>query len=99
MASRLHANACGVLIFVEQVILFVCDGAKPNQQFFNGMDLKNEGKEEVVYMMKNRYNPDKHIYSISDVPHLIATCNCWYSFKTWRSAFYVSKLCVHYSIT
>ena len=45
------------IIFVEQVILFVCDGAKPNRRLFKGMGLKNEWKEEVVYKTKKLLQP------------------------------------------
>ena len=45
------------IIFVEQVIPFVCDGAKHNRRFFRGMGLKNERKEEVVYKTKKLLQP------------------------------------------
>ena len=59
--------------YFEQVILFVCDGAKPNRRFFNGMGFKDEKKDGVVYKTLNRYSTDRYIYFISDVPHLIKT--------------------------
>ena len=72
-----HANT--------QVILFVCDGAKPNRKFLKSMVRESEMKHRVVYKTVNRFYREKFIYFMSDVPHLIKTTrNCWYSSKTGR---------------
>ena len=65
-----------------QVILFVCDGAKPNRKFLSSMGKEEEMKYGVVYKTVNRYCRERYIYFMSNVPHLIKTPrNCWYSSK------------------
>ena len=67
----------------SQVILFVCDGAKPNRKFLSSMGKEEEMKYGIVYKTVNRYCRERYIYFMSDVPHLIKTTrNCWYSSKT-----------------
>ena len=54
-----------------RVLFFTCDGATPNRCFFN---LHRVGHEEVVFRSMNPYNErDRHVYFISDVPHLLKT--------------------------
>ena len=69
-----------LLIIIIQVIVFVCDGAKPNRRFLKGSGCECVAKEGVVYKTVNRYCQTRSIYFMSDVPHLIKTTrNCWYS--------------------
>ena len=66
-----------------QVILFVCDGAKPNRKFLKSLGKESEMKHGVVYKTVNRFCQERNIYFMSDVPHLIKTTrNCWYSSKS-----------------
>ena len=69
------------------MILFVCDGAKPNRKFLNSMGRESEMKHGVMYKTVNRFCQERFIYFMSDVPHLIKTTrNCWYSSKTGGAA-------------
>ena len=66
-----------------QVILFACDGAKPNRKFLKSLGKESEMKYGVVYKTVNRFCQERNIYFMSDVPHLIKTTrNCWYSSKS-----------------
>ena len=66
-----------------QVMLFVCDGAKPNRKFLKSLGRESEMKHGVVYKTINRFCQERYIYFMSDVPHLIKTTrNCWYSSKS-----------------
>ena len=38
-----------------QVILFVCDGAKPNRKFLKSLGKESEMKHGVVYKTVNRF--------------------------------------------
>ena len=63
-----------------QVVVLVCDGAKPNRKFLHDIGEVDDMKEGVVYKTVNRYCTTRNIYFMSDVPHLIKTTrNCWYS--------------------
>ena len=69
-----------------QVILFVCDGAKPNWKFLKLLGKESEMKHGVIYKTVNRFCQERNIYFMSDVPHLIKTTrNCWYSSEWWCS--------------
>ena len=61
------------------VITVVCDGASPNRNFFR-LHGKATGTDPV-HKVKNVFAPDRWIYFLSDVPHLIKTLrNClWHS--------------------
>ena len=50
---------------------WVCDGASPNRSFFKLNDVLNE--VGIAYSTVNRFAPDRKIYFISDVPHLLKT--------------------------
>ena len=52
------------------VLFFTCDGATPNRKFYQ---MHRVGNEEFVYKTLNPYDPTRHVYFISDVPHLIKT--------------------------
>ena len=60
-----------------QVVALTCDGAAPNQKFFN-MHLMSQ--EQVFYKTPNPYtSEERSIYFFSDVPHLMKTTkNCWF---------------------
>lgn len=65
-----------VLLYI-QVIVFVCDGAKPNRKFLKSCGTVEKNGIVHVYKTRNRYCHDRYIYFIS---HLIKTTrNCWYS--------------------
>ena len=82
-----------------QVIVFVCDGAKPNRKFMKDIGSKTDKKEGTVYKTINRYSPDRYIYLMCDVPHLIKTTrNCWYSSKCGGTRYmWVSTLKLKYN--
>ena len=50
---------------------WVCDGASPNRTFFKINGILN--KIGISYYVINRFAPERKIYFISDVPHLIKT--------------------------
>lgn len=65
------------------------------------MGIKKEKKDGVVYKTVNRYSTDRHIYLMSDVPHLIKTTrNCWYASRTggtrcmWVSNFHCPEIII-----
>ena len=69
--------------YFMQVIVFVCDGAKPNRKFFKLLGKESEMKHGVIYKTVNHFCQERNIYFMSDVPHLIKTTrNCWYSSKS-----------------
>ena len=43
------------IVMKLQVIVFVCDGGKPNRQFLNEIGSVDDIKEGVVYKTINRY--------------------------------------------
>lgn len=58
-----------------KVLLCTCDGASPNRIFFK---LHATDGEPFTHKTVNPYDPTRHIYFISDVPHLIKTArNCF----------------------
>ncbi|XP_069106990.1 uncharacterized protein [Argopecten irradians] len=60
-----------------KVLFFTCDGATPNRKFFNIHRLNGHG-DELVYKTVNPHCPERDIYFISDVPHLLKTTrNCF----------------------
>ena len=78
------------------MILFVCDGAKPNRKFLNSMGRESEMKHGVMYKTVNRFCQERFIYFMSDVPHLIKTTrNCWYSSKTGGARYMWVCTCQH----
>ena len=80
-----------------QVMLFVCDGAKPNRKFLKSLGRESEMKHGVVYKTINRFCRERYIYFMSDVPHLIKTTrNCWYSSKSGGTRYmWVRTVYVH----
>ena len=48
---------------------WVCDRARPNRAFFRINGVLNQF--EIRYFTINRYSPDRNIYFISDIPHLL----------------------------
>uniref|UniRef100_A0A1X7U031 Transposable element P transposase n=1 Tax=Amphimedon queenslandica TaxID=400682 RepID=A0A1X7U031_AMPQE len=63
-----------------KVIVFVCDGAKPNRKFLSMLGQREHLKDGIAYKTINKYCHNRFIYFMSDVPHLIKTArNCWYS--------------------
>lgn len=77
-----------------QVILFVCDGAKPNRKFLKSLGRESEMKKGVVYKTINRFCRERYVYFMSDVPHLIKTTrNCWYSSKSSGSRYMWVRIC------
>ena len=62
--------------FYPKVVGIVGDGASSNRRFFKLQDIINEGREQidgVNYKVKNLFAPDRFIYLISDMPHLLKT--------------------------
>ena len=60
------------------VVAFICDGAKPNRNFFRDHKRLKYMKEGVVYKTPNIYRPGNFVYFFSDVPHLLKTTrNAW----------------------
>ncbi len=59
-----HLECCGL-----NVIAFCSDGASPNRKFYKMHDRGNG----VVNKTTNPFQPEREIYFISDVPHLIKT--------------------------
>nr|XP_034339030.1 uncharacterized protein LOC117693074 [Crassostrea gigas] len=58
-----------------KVLFCTCDGASPNRRFFK---LHATDGEPFTHKTVNPYDPTRHIYFISDVPHLIKTArNCF----------------------
>ena len=51
---------------------WVCDGAAPNSRFFliNGLEEEKRGRQ---YWTVNRYAPERKLFFILDVPHLLKT--------------------------
>ena len=83
-----------------QVILFVCDGAKPNRKFLKSLGRESEMKNGVVYKTVNRFCRERYIYFMSDVPHLIMTTrNCWYSSKSGGARYMWVCTCFHVCYT
>ena len=69
----------------------MCDGAKPNRKFLQGLGCKSEG---VIYKTVNRYCRERNIFFISDVPHLMKTTrNCWYSSSSGGVRYMWVSLC------
>ena len=64
-----HLESCGMY-----VIGFCCDGAYRNRKFF-----KMHGQSsDLTYKTPNPICPNREIFFISDVPHLLKTTrNCW----------------------
>ena len=54
-----------------KVRTWVCDGASPNRKFFKVNVIQRDGIN--YYWTWNLFAPDRKIYFISDVPHLIKT--------------------------
>ena len=73
-----------------KVLFCTCDGASANRRFFT---LHALGNEDVVHFTANPHDPNRKIFFISDVPHLLKTArNCFsnsYSHrntrKLWRN--------------
>lgn len=60
------------------IICLVCDGGKPNRKFLHNHFTKEGTRNGIAYKVRNMYDPQKFIYFMSDVPHLIKTTrNCW----------------------
>lgn len=63
-----------------KVMMITADGASHNRKFFR-MHREASGNNVangVVFKTKNIYAPERYVYFISDVPHLIKTTrNCW----------------------
>jgi hypothetical protein len=64
-----------------KVLFITCDGASPNRKFFNV-----HGDGELVHCTRNPYSPDRFVYFISDVPHLLKTArNCFSNSNSHRN--------------
>lgn len=64
-----HLECCGL-----HVIAFCCDGASTNRKFYKMHDRGNG----VVNKTTNPFQPERDIFFICDIPHLIKTTrNCW----------------------
>ena len=65
-----------------KVLFITCDGASPNRKFFN-----LHGNGQLVNCTRNPYDPDRYIYFISDVPHLLKTArNCFSNSNSHRNS-------------
>ena len=63
------------------VIVVVCDVASCNRNFFR-MHSKMSSDLEVVHKVRNLFAPERWIWFLSDVPHLIKTLrNCLFQSK------------------
>ncbi|XP_065678109.1 uncharacterized protein LOC136093118 [Hydra vulgaris] len=58
-----------------KVRCIVADGSSQNRKFFqlHFIEGLNNFKDDCVYWTKHKWHPDRKIYFISDVPHLIKT--------------------------
>ena len=83
-AEQLYAMVWDVIGSLEsiemKVIIITADGASANRKFFRmhadpaGGNVANG----IVYKTTNVYAPDREVYFMSDVPHLMNTVrNCW----------------------
>jgi len=62
------------------VIAITVDGASNNRKFFHMQAIPEYSKHRVTYKVPNLYQPEKLIYFVADVPHLIKTVrNAWYN--------------------
>ena len=84
-AEQLYAMVWDVIARLEsikmKVIIVTADGASVNRKCFcmhadPAGGIVANGK---VYKTTNVYAPDREVYFMSDVPHLIKTQNCWKS--------------------
>jgi hypothetical protein len=83
-AEQLHPIVWGVIADLEciglKIIIVTADGAAANRKFFR-LHKDPSGYNEangVVYKARNIYAPEREVYFVSDVPHLIKTVqNCW----------------------
>lgn len=92
--SEFEMSYASFVIQFMQVILFVCDGAKPNRKFLKSLGRESEMKNRVVYKTINRFCRERYIYFMSDVPHLIKTTrNCWYSSKSGGARYMWVRTC------
>lgn len=67
-------EAIRILEFLDFKVWFVtCDGASANKKFFLMHANANNIKDGVVFWTQNKYAPDRRIYFICDVPHLLKT--------------------------
>lgn len=58
-----------------KVLVITGDGASSNRKFFK---LHSLDTRDVCYKTVNPYSPDRHVFFMSDVPHLVKTVrNCW----------------------
>ena len=65
-----------------KVIIITADGAAANRKFFrihkDSSESGNNVANGVVYKTTNIYAPERKVYFMSDIPHLIKTTrNCW----------------------
>lgn len=82
VADELHEVVWGTVRQLHEIDLtalcVIADGAKPNRKFFQDHAHKEGMKDGVVYKARNIYAPEKFVYFMPDVPHLIKTTqNCW----------------------
>ena len=57
-----------------KVLCITCDGASPNRKFFK----LHQIRDTLTYYTVNPYDPERNIYFVSDVPHLLKTArNCF----------------------
>jgi len=62
------------------VIAITADGASNNRKFFRMQAIPEYSKHGVTYKVPNLYQPEKFIYFVADVPHLMKTVrNAWYN--------------------
>jgi hypothetical protein len=65
-----------------EVVLVVADGMSNNRKFFKLHKSSDCMRDGIVYKVRNIYDPNKHIWFMSDVCHLLKTTrNCWESSK------------------
>ena len=83
-ASQLYSMVWEVICKLEsldlKVMVITADGAAVNRKFFRMhlMPSRSNVSNGVVYKTTNPFDPEREVFFISDVPHLIKTTrNCW----------------------
>ena len=75
-AHQLYWSVWGAVAALEgggfRVRALVSDGASPNRKFYRLHAENTDGRAPTFYTM-NRYAPERRIYFLCDVPHLIQT--------------------------
>ena len=79
-SDQLYPCMWEAIVFLElagfQVRALVSDGASPNRKFYRLHS--SEATTEATYFTANPCDPDRHVFFICDVPHLVKTTrNNW----------------------